>query len=286
MAWLPRVAARHRVDVTIAQNFTPAWGRCAVFIHDVLFQSNPEWFSSLERAYLKPIPAMARRASVVFTSSQSEADRIAAYNPRLTRVVPIGLAVKSPLLQSDPVRPDLGPGIDAFLLSVGRLNVRKNLRTALAAAVASGAISPTRPMLVVGAPDGPAESFGPQVSAAIERGAIRFLGALSDAEVAWLYGHADCLLFLTRGEGFGLPPLEAQTFGCPVIVSDLPVMREVCRDGAVFVDPDDVTGAAQAIRDVLAAGRGAPSPPPSDPWLGIVERMREAIDQVPAGSWP
>lgn len=275
-SWLPVLARKQRADLMITHNFTPVAGRAAVFVHDVLFQTDPDWFSRAERTYLAPIPALARRAEVVFTSSRSEADRIRTRNPGIQRVVPVGLHVKSALLGARPKRPTL-PDLDGFVLSVGRLNVRKNLRTALSAAVASGVLTARRPMLVVGAPDGPSEEFDAPVRAASARGEILFLGALTDDEVAWLYRNADCFLFLSRAEGFGLPPLEAATFGCPVVVSDIPVMREVCADGAAFVPPDDVTAAAAAIRAALSRGRREPALPDADPWLAIVERMRAAL---------
>lgn len=279
MAWLPRLARQARADLVLSQNFTPLTGRAAVFIHDVLFQTNPEWFSRRERAYLAPIPVLARRAEVVLTSSASEAERIRSRNPGLPRVVPVGLAVKTSLLTATPQRPDLAFDVDSFLLSVGRLNVRKNLRTGLAAAIASGTLSPQRPLLVVGAPDGPGEQFDAQISEAIADGRIVFLGALSDAEVVWLYRHARCLIFLSRDEGFGLPPVEAQTFGCPVVVSDIPVMREVCGAGALFVDPDDVLAAASAIRGAVAGGRLPVRMPEGDPWIDIVERISAAVER-------
>ncbi|HEY0970440.1 MAG TPA: glycosyltransferase family 1 protein [Gemmatimonadales bacterium] len=63
-----------------------------------------------------------------------------------------------------------------------------------------------------------------------------------------VYEGADVLLQLSAYEGFGLPPLEAQAAGVPVICSDIPVFREVLGDGACFVPRDDAEGVAAAIR--------------------------------------
>ena len=125
----------------IAQNFTPVTGRSAVFIHDVLFQTNPEWFTPLERIYLAAIPHLARRACCVLTSSRSEAERISRSNPGLAPVQPVGLGVKRSLTDVRPTLPDAA-GDGPFLLMVGRLNVRKNLATALRAALLSGTVGP------------------------------------------------------------------------------------------------------------------------------------------------
>ena len=56
---------------------------------------------------------------------------------------------------------------------------------------------------------------------------VLFLGYISDAYMKWLMGHAKALLFPSRAEGFGIPPLEALALGRPAIVSDIPVLREI-----------------------------------------------------------
>jgi glycosyltransferase involved in cell wall biosynthesis len=74
---------------------------------------------------------------------------------------------------------------------------------------------------------------------------------LSRDELDRLYAESTALVFPTRFEGFGLPPLEAMARGCPVIVSDIPVLHEVAGDAAVYVDADDPEAIANAIRSVL-----------------------------------
>ncbi len=85
---------------------------------------------------------------------------------------------------------------------------------------------------------------------------VQFLRA-SDDEVKSLYAHARAFVFPTRAEGFGIPPLEALSFGLPVICSDIPVMREVCGDAVRYADPSDPESFARQISDVL---RNPPGP--------------------------
>jgi glycosyltransferase involved in cell wall biosynthesis len=59
--------------------------------------------------------------------------------------------------------------------------------------------------------------------------------------------HARGLIFCSTHEGLGLPPIEAMAAGCPVIVSDIPVMHETCQDAACFADPASVESIAAAI---------------------------------------
>lgn len=76
---------------------------------------------------------------------------------------------------------------------------------------------------------------------------VRFLGPVSDAELRALYENAQMFLFPSRTEGFGLPPLEAMAFGCPVIASNAGAMPEVCKDGALLLEPDDIAAWRAAI---------------------------------------
>jgi glycosyltransferase involved in cell wall biosynthesis len=77
------------------------------------------------------------------------------------------------------------------------------------------------------------------------------LGRVSDEELAWLYGHASAFVFPTRYEGFGIPPIEAQMAGTPVIASDIPVLREVLSDESVLrFPPGDSAALARAMAEV------------------------------------
>jgi glycosyltransferase involved in cell wall biosynthesis len=82
-----------------------------------------------------------------------------------------------------------------------------------------------------------------------ERVADRVVEAVevSNEELQALYGNALALLFPSHEEGFGLPIIEAQASGCPVITTRRPPMSEVAGEGAIFVDPGDPQAAAEAI---------------------------------------
>ena len=77
-------------------------------------------------------------------------------------------------------------------------------------------------------------------------------GRVSDQELKALYQGATALLFPSKTEGFGLPPLEAMYCNCPVIVSSGGALPEVCGDAAVYVDPTDATGWNEAIKRMAA----------------------------------
>ena len=103
--------------------------------------------------------------------------------------------------------------------------------------------------------------------------APRHLGFISDEDLTGLYETASFLVFPSRLEGFGLPVIEAQTFGVPAIASDIPVLREVAGEGAVFFPPGD----AQALAARIEALRRDHAH-----WLVL---SRAAIDNAARYSW-
>lgn len=278
---MPFLARKHAVDITVAQNYTPRFGPSAVFIHDVLFLTNPEWFTATERVYFRPMTWLARRARVVFTSSVTEAERIRTQSRKL-RPIPVGLAVASSLRS---VTSEAPPNIDnglPYVLSVGRLNVRKNLAVTIRAAVLSDKISKRCPLIVVGEAQGKHADWPADVQQAIDDGTVRLLGHVSDASLKWLYERAQLFVFLSLAEGFGLPPLEAEAFSCPVLVSDLPIFRETMGTRATFVDPTDTVAIAAHFDHLLAQRRpeqhGHPIRKVSEyNWSVTVDKMRAAI---------
>lgn len=76
---------------------------------------------------------------------------------------------------------------------------------------------------------------------------VRFLGRVSDGDRHLLLHAADVLLYPSRFEGFGLPPLEAMARGTPVVASNVTSIPEVCGDAALLVGPDDVGAMADAL---------------------------------------
>jgi glycosyltransferase involved in cell wall biosynthesis len=84
-------------------------------------------------------------------------------------------------------------------------------------------------------------------------------GRVSTEELVDLYRRAAALVFPSLYEGFGQPVLEALACACPVACSDLPPLREVAGDAAVYFDPNDAEAIAQATREAIARG-GASGP--------------------------
>jgi len=81
---------------------------------------------------------------------------------------------------------------------------------------------------------------------------IKFTGYLSDAELISLYKKSIAFVYPSFYEGFGLPPLEAMSFGIPVIVSNVASLPEVCESNAIYCNPFDINSITKAMRKVLS----------------------------------
>jgi glycosyltransferase involved in cell wall biosynthesis len=80
---------------------------------------------------------------------------------------------------------------------------------------------------------------------------LQRIGQLTDSELAAAYAQATCLIVTSTYEGFCLPVLEAQSFGTPVICADIPVLREVASDGALFFRSGDSAGFARCLETIF-----------------------------------
>jgi len=281
---LPLLARKERAQLTLTHNFSPLAGPSLVFIHDMIFKTSPQWFTLKERVYFSLMRLTVGRASVVATSSKSEAARIAAVCGLLEPVLPVGLGVPTSLAKAVPVPVAALANVKGFVLVVGRLNVRKNLAVALAGAVQSQQLAPDRPVVIVGEASGRGAQLPASVQSAVANGTVRFAGFVTDGELVWLYRHAELFMFLSLDEGFGIPTLEALQFGVPILASDIPVFREILGDRATFVDPTSVNRVAEAVRAALQASVGPDNrPSPIDPtalgygWPDSVLRLREGV---------
>lgn len=79
---------------------------------------------------------------------------------------------------------------------------------------------------------------------------VRLAGYVSDEDLGILYKAAEAYVFPSLSEGFGLPGLEAMAHGTPVLASDIPVLREVYGEAAIYFDPQSKKDLAGKIRQV------------------------------------
>ena len=76
---------------------------------------------------------------------------------------------------------------------------------------------------------------------------MKFIGYVTDEELVALYKYASCFVYPSLYEGFGLPPLEAIYFNCPVIVSDIDVFKEIYGNNVLYCDKNKVSSLKEKI---------------------------------------
>ena len=270
-----RAGTRWKADFVLTHNFAPLRRPSAVYLHDLMFKTNPEWFTRVERAYFAPMSFLAKRSQMIFTSSESEGARISDF-VRGRPVHSVGIGMSNELLASASLKPSCDLVSRSFLLAVGRLNARKNLARVVHACIDESVLTPEFPLVIVGAADGAKVELPHGMEEAMAAGKIVMLGHVSDQELRWLYENARVLIYPSLGEGYGMPPLESLAFGTPVVVSDLPVMHENLGAHATFADPSSVASIGAAIQTELKSELGV------DRIIGLTEvgRSTRWIDVV------
>jgi glycosyltransferase involved in cell wall biosynthesis len=258
---VPRAADLLELDAVVYQNFVPPpwFARHArvAFVHDVIFESHPEFFTPGERLYFMPLRALTRTATRVCTVSESEKARLERLGyADASRVDVVPNAVDRTFVPREQLGEAAVRGLlvalgitGRYVLFVGRLNVRKNI-TALVRAL--GLVRDAELLLVVaGPPDSTTVDLRAIAAEAGIESRLRVLEAPREDELHALYAGATLFCFPSFDESFGLPPVEAMASGTPVIVSNIPALRETCGDAAVYVEPSDAWGLAAAIDALL-----------------------------------
>ncbi len=254
---LPRRAGRVDVLHSVA-NFGPFGGDFArvLTVHDLLWRRLPDTLGRPLRLGTDAMVAgAARRADRVITVSRASAADLEVelgLGQGRVQVVPNGVTVPAALSNVNDGwvgGVQLEAGGRAVVLSVASDLPHKNLGALVGGlALLDG---DSRPLLVLA---GHGTDTGDLLGRAVALGvadSVRLLGAVGADELEALYAAADVVVTATRFEGFGLPVLEAMARGVPVACSDLPVLREVAGDAAVWLDPADPSSIAAAIRRAL-----------------------------------
>jgi glycosyltransferase involved in cell wall biosynthesis len=106
---------------------------------------------------------------------------------------------------------------------------------------------------------------------------VRFVGPRYGADLQRHYAAADCLVWPSVAESFGLPLLEAHAHGLPILASDTSVSHEILGEGAVYFDPHSPEALAGALREAATHGLPRGMLPRVYSWDGASTRTAEVL---------
>ncbi len=211
------------------------------------------------RFHAQGLAAAAERADLVITVSHAAADELAEYTEipaERVRVVPNGVGLEI-ATDAEVVGARRALGIDdaPYVFWVGSLEPRKNVGLLVDAFARWASSSDLPHRLVLAGPAGWVENPDAVLAPARALGdRVRTVGRIGDATARALYRGADLFAFPSRHEGFGIPVLEAMAQSTPVMAADIPPLREVAANAAVFLPPDDLDAWADALGRLLLDG--------------------------------
>ena len=250
-AWDRGLAGVRRTDADVLHSTSLAFPPLAkappasVMVHDTAWRVVPEAYpprgrrwheAALQRAIAEArhLLVPARVAADALVAAGAPASKVVVIEEGADHLPPADLDGAQRILDGLAVR-------DGFLLAVGTLQPRKNLRRLLEAYERARPELPEPwPLVVVGA-----QGWGDAIPERDVPHGVLLAGEVRGAELAGLYRKARCLAFVPLVEGFGLPPLEAMRECTPVVASAVP---SVAGTGAALeVDPLDVPAIAAAL---------------------------------------
>ncbi len=209
-----------------------------ITIHDVLPLSIPNYFKSSKdkEEYIKRMQKSISRSDLIFTISKySKKEIIENFSVNVDiEVIYLASTVENKYLDAYPY-----PGFSYFLY-VGGYDPRKGLETLLKVFIRLHKEKNLKSKLVLtGSKNYYSPSFKSLVDEGVELGVVVEKGYVTEEELSYLYSNAMALIYPSKYEGFGLPPLEAMSLGCPVVTTRFTSIPEVCGEAACYIDVDD-----------------------------------------------
>lgn len=250
--WEQLILPRHAKGKTIVSlcNIGPIMHRDAfTMVHDAQVFLSPASYSRLFRSWYRfVLPLLGKRNKAILTVSQYSKEQLSRFDIAPAEricVIHNGCDHVLRLIPNTEFVLSAGLGNTPYVVALANCQKHKNI-SVLLKAFSSPEMSEV--ILVL---------FGPATRDDFERQGhsvpknVRFVGFISDEQLAGLLQNAVALAFPSTTEGFGLPPLEAMALGCPTIIAPLGSLPEVCGDVALQADACDPIQWQQQITRLL-----------------------------------
>jgi glycosyltransferase involved in cell wall biosynthesis len=243
-----------KYDLYFEPNFIPMDIRAGGVVTTVLdfsFLHHPQWHPKDRiRHFSKNFFKRIYRSDIIITTSkyvEGEARDILKVEDSRVVSIPLGYNPVFNSVEGGKVMPETS---EKYILFTGSIEPRKNLvRLLRAYLMLPGQIKKEYRLLLAGFKGWENKEIVELMGKLGEK--ARYMGYVDNETLASLYRKAACFVYPSLYEGFGLPPIEAMASGCPVVVSRVASLPEVCGDAACYVDPVDTESIAEGIINVL-----------------------------------
>ena len=244
---LPFEAARYRLDVLFNPGFTaPIFSPCrqVTVFHDLQHKRHPEYFRWFDLPFWRLLLwASAHRSHrLIAVSEATRSDLLRFYRIPKERVTVVHHGVEPAFSRLNRSH------TEPYLLCVSTLHPHKNLTRLIRA---YGRKERDFPLILAGLRGFHTETIERLIEEMGLQDSVQITGWVPRAELYSLYERARAFVYPSTFEGFGMPVLEALAAGIPVACSDIPPLREVASDAALYFDPLNEDHIASAIERVM-----------------------------------
>lgn len=227
--------------------------RTSVTVHGLEYEFSPESYGFWERLYMRWSIRFSVRAAerVIAVSENTKRDLVRLYGVPESKIAVIYEGADQP--KAVPVESGEKAASDVpYFFFIGRIETRKNIvRMIEAFELFKEKTGLPQALVLAGKPGYGYEVIQEKIRVSKYQSEIREIGYVSEAEKwRWLRG-AEAFLFPSLYEGFGLPVIEAQQAGTPVITSAISSMPEIAGEGAILVDPHSPVALAEAMETLI-----------------------------------
>jgi glycosyltransferase involved in cell wall biosynthesis len=211
----------------------------------------PKWLHRIRmRAYRFLLWQSHRKAKIILVPSEYVGIEVKKRHIFVGRKIRVTLEASEPPVKALAKKPAID-NLDKFILYVGSAFPHKNLKRLVSAFKEVATNQPELKLVLAGKRELHSKRLEKWAEKNDLAEGVVFTGFVSEPELKWLYENAECYVFPSLSEGFGLPGLEAMAHECPVVSSDATCLPEIYGDAAHYFNPKSEHDIADAVRKVI-----------------------------------
>lgn len=219
-----------------------------ITIHDLSHEVHPEWFSkNYFRYYHFMIPRIAHKSHAILTVSEFSKQEIISLfhiNADKIHVVHSNVPFRDKPTTQELLNGTRPKAVGRYIIAVSNMDPRKNFIRLIQAF--KQLPDKDIKLYIIGMKQKAFNDVNLE-----EADNIYLPGFVDDDKLKTMYQDALLSVYPSLYEGFGLPPLESMTFGCPAIVSDIPALKEISQDAALYINPTNIDDISDKISLLL-----------------------------------